>query len=71
MSCQFVAVYAIDDSMKKSSLIELMRLLGSYFYKGSSITLRISLVFWGTVLLSVLALDLQKRLFVLSSAKNR
>ena len=43
----------------------------SYFYKGSSITLRISLVFWGTVLLSVLALDLQKRLFVLSSAKNR
>ena len=41
MACRFVAVYAIDDSMKKSSLIELMRLLGSYFYKGRSITLRI------------------------------
>ena len=42
-----------------------------YFYKGSSIALNISLVFLGTVLLSIFALDLQKRLFVLSSAKNR
>lgn len=63
-------IYLGELSMPMFLLQNALHFWVSYFYNGRSIALRISLVYWGTILLSVIVLYFHKRSMVWSSRKN-